>query len=82
MAFIDVDSLLRPVYGRQKQGAPYGHTKIPSRQVLRKEISPLALTISTRIAPPVIAAMRLSSGRAGSAKGAASLITEATNTAN
>jgi hypothetical protein len=27
-AFIDIDSLLRPVYGQAKQGASYGHTKI------------------------------------------------------
>ena len=27
-AFVDIDSLLRPVYGHAKQGATYGHTKI------------------------------------------------------
>lgn len=27
-AFVDIDSLLRPVYGHAKQGASYGHTKI------------------------------------------------------
>ena len=27
-AFVDIDSLLRPVYGQAKQGASYGHTKI------------------------------------------------------
>src|SRR3954470_14331724 len=27
-AFVDIDSLLRPVYGNAKQGASYGHTKI------------------------------------------------------
>ena len=26
--FIDIDSLLRPVYGHAKQGGSYGHTKI------------------------------------------------------
>ena len=35
-AFIDIDSLLRPVFGHQKQGASYGHTKIGGKQVLRK----------------------------------------------
>jgi hypothetical protein len=35
-AFIDIDSLLRPVYGHAKQGASYGHTKIAGKQVLRK----------------------------------------------
>jgi hypothetical protein len=46
-AFIDIDSLLRPVYGHAKQGASYGHTKIAGTQVLRKGLSPLATTIST-----------------------------------
>jgi len=84
MAFIDVDSLLRPVYGvygQHQQGTSYGHTKIAGRQVLRKGLSPLAVTTSTRTAAPVIAAMRLRCGRAGSGKDAASLITEAINTA-
>jgi hypothetical protein len=30
--FIDIDSLLRPVYGHAKQGASYGHTKIAGKQ--------------------------------------------------
>ena len=46
-AFIDIDSLLRPVYGHAKQGASYGHTKIAGKQVLRKGLSPLVTTIST-----------------------------------
>jgi hypothetical protein len=47
--FIDIESLLRPVYGHSKQGASYGQTtKIAGKQVLRKEFSPLATTISTR----------------------------------
>src|SRR6188768_459952 len=41
-AFIDIDSLVRPVYGHAKQGASYGHTKIAGKQVLRKGLSPLA----------------------------------------
>ena len=35
-AFIDIDSLLRPVFGHAKQGASFGHTKIAGRQVLRR----------------------------------------------
>ena len=35
-AFIDIDSLLRPLYGHAKQGASYRHTKIAGKQVLRK----------------------------------------------
>jgi hypothetical protein len=79
--FLDIDSLLRPVYGHQKQGASYGHTKISSRQVLRKGLSPLATVISTERAAPMIAAMRLRAGKAGSGKGAASMVSEAIATA-
>lgn len=79
--FVDIDSLLRPVYGHQKQGASYGHTKIAGKQVLRKGLSPLAATISTDLAAPVIAGMRLRAGKTGSGKGAASMVTAAINTA-
>ena len=56
-AFVDIDSLLRPVYGHAKHGASYGHTKIAGKQVLRKGLSPLATTISTEHSAPVIAGM-------------------------
>lgn len=79
--FVDIDSLLRPVYGHQKQGASYGHTKIAGKQVLRKGLSPLAATISTDLAAPVIAGMRLRAGKTGSGKGAASMVARAINTA-
>jgi len=80
-AFIDIDSLLRPVYGHTKQGASFGHTKIAGRQVLRKGLSPLATTISTADGAPVVAGIRLRAGRAGSGKGAASMVREAIGTA-
>jgi DDE family transposase len=80
-AFIDIDSLLRPVYGHQKQGASYGHTKIAGKQVLRKGLSPLATTISTERGAPVVAGIRLRAGKTGSGKGAASMLTEAIRTA-
>jgi hypothetical protein len=80
-AYIDIDSLLRPVYGHAKQGASFGHTKIAGRQVLRKGLSPLATTISTPTAAPVIAGIRLRAGKAGSGKGAASMVREAIKTA-
>lgn len=79
--FIDIDSLLRPVYGHAKQGASFGHTKIAGKTVLRRGLSPLAVTIATETAAPVLAGVRLRAGRAGSAKGAASMVTEAINTA-
>ena len=80
-AFVDIDSLLRPTFGHAKQGASYGHTKIAGKQVLRKGLSPLAATISTRTGAPVIAGIRLRAGRAGSGKGAASMVTDAIATA-
>ncbi len=76
-AFIDIDSLLRPVYGHAKQGASYGHTKIAGKQILRKGLSPLATIISTDLAAPVIAGIRLRAGRAGSGKGAARMVAQA-----
>jgi hypothetical protein len=79
--FIDIDSLLRPVFGHAKQGASYGYTKIAGRQVLRRGLSPLATTISTAEGAPVIAGIRLRAGRAGSGKGAASMVAEAIRTA-
>jgi Transposase DDE domain group 1 len=80
-AFIDIDSLLRPVYGHAKQGASYGHTKMAGKQILRKGLSPLAATISTDAGAPVIAGMRLRAGRANSGKGAARMIAQAVGTA-
>lgn len=80
-AYVDIDSLLRPVYGHAKQGASYGFTKIAGKQVLRKGLSPLATTISTDLAAPVIAGMRLRAGRAGSAKGAGRMVAQAIATA-
>ncbi|MCV7070698.1 transposase, partial [Mycobacterium rufum] len=78
---IDIDSLLRPVYGHAKQGASYGHTKIAGRQILRKGLSPLITTISTDHGAPVIAGARLRAGKANSGKGAARMIAQAAATA-
>jgi len=79
--FVDVDSLLRPVYGHAKQGASYGHTKFGGKQILRKGLSPLATTISTPGAAPVIAGMRLRAGKTGSGKGAGRMVAQAIGTA-
>jgi hypothetical protein len=79
--FVDIDSLLRPVYGQAKQGASYGHSKIAGKQVLRKGLSPLATTISTPGSAPVIAGMRLRAGKAGSGKGAGRMVASAIGTA-
>ena len=78
--FIDIDSLLRPVYGHAKQGASYGHTKIAGKQVLRKGLSPLATTISTPGCAPLVAGMRLRAGKTGSGKGAGRMVAQAIGT--
>ena len=78
--FIDIDSLLRPVYGHAKQGASYGHTKIAGKQVLRKGLSPLATTISTPDCAPLVAGMRLRAGKTGSGRGAGRMVAQAIGT--
>ena len=80
-AFLDIDSLLRPVYGTAKQGASFGHAKIAGRALLRRGLSPQITTISTATAPPVIAEARLRSGRAGSGRAAARQVKQAITTA-
>ena len=54
---VDIDSLLRPVFGHAKQGASFGHTKIAGKQVLRRGLSPLVTTISTRSGAPVVSGL-------------------------
>lgn len=80
-AYVDIDSLLRPVYGHAKQGASYGHAKIAGRSLLRKGLSPLVTAISSPSSAPVVAGTRLRAGKAGSGKAAASMVAEAIRTA-
>ncbi|EUA75377.1 transposase DDE domain group 1 family protein [Mycobacterium xenopi 4042] len=79
--FLDIDSLLRPVYGHAKQGASFGHAKIASRALLRLGLSPQITTISTATAAPVIAEAQLRSGKAASGRGAAYQLKQAITTA-
>src|SRR6516225_7305089 len=81
LAFVDIDSQQKRVYGHKKQGAAFGHTKIQGKSLLVRGLNALAATISTPLAAPVIAATRLRGGNASSARGAASLVTEAAGTA-
>ena len=81
LAFVDVDSTQNRVYGYQKQGAKYGHTKIAGKSLLVKGLSVLAGVISTPLSAPVIASTRLRGGSAGSARAAASFVTETVATA-
>jgi hypothetical protein len=79
--FVDIDSLLRPVYGHHKQGASFGHAKIASRALLRLGLSPQITTVSTATAPPVIAEAQLRSGKAASGRGGARQVKQAITTA-
>ena len=81
LAFIDIDSQQKRVYGRQKQGAAFGHTKIQGKSLLVRGLNALAATISTPLAAPVIAATRLRGGSANSARGAGRFAAEAIGTA-
>ena len=80
-AFVDIDSLLRPVYGHRKQGASFGHAKIASRALLRLGLSPQITTLSTVTAPPVIAEAQLRGGKAASGRAAARQVRQAIGTA-
>jgi hypothetical protein len=81
LAFVDIDSMQKRVYGHAKQGAGFGHTKIGGKSLLVRGLNALAATISTPLGAPVIAATRLRGGNAGSARGAASFATESVATA-
>src|SRR5208337_3763678 len=81
LAFIDIDSMQKRVYGHHKQGAKFGHTKIQGKSLLVRGLNALAATISTPLSAPVIAATRLRGGNAASARGAASLAVQAVGTA-
>ena len=81
VAFVDIDSMQKRVYGHKKQGAAFGHTKIQGKSLLVRGLNALAATISTPLAAPVIAATRLRGGNANSARGAASFAAESVSTA-
>jgi hypothetical protein len=75
VAFLDIDSMQKRVYGHKKQGAAFGHTKIQGKSLLVRGLNVLAATISTPLAAPVIAGTRLRGGSAASSRGAASFAT-------
>jgi hypothetical protein len=81
LAFIDLDSMQKRVYGHRKQGARFGHTKIQGKSLLVRGLNALAAVISTPLSAPVIAGTRLRGGNAASARGAASLAAQAIGTA-
>ena len=75
LAFVDVDSTHRQVFGYGKQGAAVGRLKGT------KTLHPLLATISTPIARPVIAGIRLRKGKSADVRGAAVMVAEALATA-
>jgi hypothetical protein len=81
LAFIDIDSMQKRVYGHKKHGAAFGHTKIQGKGLLVRGLNTLAATISTPLAAPVIAATRLRGGNAASCRGAASFAAASVSTA-
>jgi hypothetical protein len=81
LAFADIDSQQKRVYGHKKQGAAFGHAKIGGKSLLIRGLNVLAATISTPLGAPVIAAARLRGGNAASCRGAASFAAEAVRTA-
>jgi hypothetical protein len=81
LAFVDIDAMQKRVYGRRKQGAGFGHTKIQGKSLLVRGLNTLAATISTPLGAPVVAAARLRGGTANSARGAAGFAAEAIGTA-
>jgi DDE family transposase len=81
LAWVDIDSMQKRVYGHHKQGSAFGHTKIGGKTVLVRGLNALAATVCTPQAAPVVAGTRLRGGSAASARGAASFAAEAVRTA-
>jgi hypothetical protein len=80
LAFIDIDSQQERVYQHAKQGAVLGFSKIQAKGLLVRGLNVLAATISTPLAAPVIVGTRRRGGNTSSARGAASMVTEAVST--
>ena len=81
LAFVDIDSTQKRVYGYRKQGARFGYTKIAGKEVTVRGLNALAAAISTPLAAPVIAATRLRGGNAAAVRGAAGFAAAAVRTA-
>jgi hypothetical protein len=71
VAFVDVDPTHRRVFGRAKQGAEVGRFKGV------RTLHPILATLSTPLARPVVAAVRLRRGKAADARGAGPFTAEA-----
>jgi hypothetical protein len=67
LAFLDVDSKLTPVYGRQKDGAARGYLGV-------RGLNFLGATLSSPVSAPVITGTRLRGGNADTRKHATSFV--------
>jgi Transposase DDE domain group 1 len=74
LVLVDIDDTVRHTYGYAKQGAGRGYTGV-------KGLNALVAVISTPLSAPLIAATRLRKGSTNSARGAATLLTDALVTA-
>jgi hypothetical protein len=70
IVFVDMDSTHRQVYGYAKEGAAVGRHKG------KKTLHPLFATVSTPIARPVVAGIRLRKGKSADVRGAARFLAE------
>ena len=70
VVFVDLDSTHRQVYGYAKQGAAVGRHKG------KKTLHPLIATVSTPIARPVVAGIRLRKGKSADVRGGARFLAE------
>ena len=74
VTFVDIDDTIRATHGYAKQGAGFGYSGV-------KGLNALIAIVSTPASRPVIAATRLRSGKANSARGAPRLVADALKTA-
>jgi hypothetical protein len=70
VVFVDLDSTHRQVYGYAKEGAAVGRHKG------KKTLHPLIAIVSTPIAAPVVAGIRLRKGKSADVRGAARFLAE------
>jgi Transposase DDE domain group 1 len=70
VVFVDLDSTHRQVYGYAKEGAAVGRHKG------KKTLHPLIASVSTPVARPVVAGIRLRKGKAADVRGAARFLAE------
>lgn len=74
IAFLDMDSTMKEVFGHAKQGAGYGYNGV-------RGLHPLLATVCTPLAAPVVCGTRLRGGRRSALAGASGFVAEAIGTA-